>query len=249
MIEIEKLSVDYKNGCKTQKALENFNLTIETGDICALIGPSGCGKSTLLHVMANLMAHSQGEVRIDGKTIDPNHHSIGFIQQHYGLLNWATVYNNIILGLRIKKENINQEHDNIEMIIAALGLDKLRHKYPQQLSGGEQQRVCIAQAFLLKPDILLMDEPFSALDAISREKTQDLFLEIWQKHRVSAIFVTHSIEEALMVGNKIAIMTPSPGQISEIWENTNFGKKDLRLKKEYYRDTIALRERVGLLWQ
>ena len=248
MLEIRDVCVSYTVEGRRVAALQAVDLTIDRGDICALIGPSGCGKSTLLHVIAGLCPDYTGEVRLDGKPVDRRRLRIGFIQQDYGLLDWATVYDNVLLGLRIKKDDLRSRRDEIEAMLESLGLTALRKKYPGQLSGGERQRVSIAQSFLLKPDILLMDEPFSALDALNREKMQELFLSIWQEHRVSAIFVTHSIDEALMVGRHIAILSKAPGSIVSVRENALFGRENLRLSPDFYAETVALRETVGGLW-
>lgn len=248
MIEIRNVSAYYKQGREQIPALSGVDLEVNTGDICALIGPSGCGKTTLLHTIAGIYSGYDGEVLMDEKPIDRQKQRIGFIQQHYGLFDWATVYDNAVLGLRVKREHLPEHKNSVQRLLTDLGLWSLRHKYPRQLSGGERQRVSIAQSFLLQPDILLMDEPFSALDAITREKMQEIFLETWQQNQVSAIFVTHSIEEAIFVGRKIAIMSKGPGRILEVRDNPLFGAENLRLLPEYFEMAVSLRETVGALW-
>lgn len=248
MIEIKAITASYHQEKQHIPVLDNLALTVEKGTICAIIGPSGCGKSTLLHIIAGIKGDYQGQVLMDGAPIDPQKQRIGFIQQHYGLFDWATVYKNATLGLRVKGGKRTSETPAVRRVFDSLGLWPLRNKYPRQLSGGERQRVSIAQSFLLQPDILLMDEPFSALDAINREKMQEIFIEVWQQYQVSALFVTHSIEEALFVGQTIAIMSPAPGRILEVGENPLFGTADLRMQKTYYEMVAALREKVGVLW-
>lgn len=249
MIAIEDVSVSYELNGKRVSALEHLNLKVEKGAICAMIGPSGCGKSTLLKVIAGLYNNDSGTVLINGSVPDPKKNRIGFVPQQYGLLDWATAYENAVLGLKIKGDSLAAEKENITSTLTDLGLTKLLKKYPLQLSGGEQQRVAIARAFLLKPQILLMDEPFSALDAINREKMQSLFLSLWEKHAVTTVFVTHSVEEAICVGQQIALMTPSPGQIARIVDNPLFGREDLRLRKEYYDLAVELRRMAGEIWR
>ena len=167
-----------------------------------MIGPSGCGKSTLLNVLAGLQKNYQGLVQINGANPSPKKQTIGFIPQNYGLLPWLTVKENILLGLKIKKEAKQGLPQNL---VDNLGLSNLLNRYPNNLSGGQQQRVSLARAFALKADLLLMDEPFSALDAITREEMQDVFIDLWQKQKVSTILVTHYVEEALYLGQKIIV--------------------------------------------
>ena len=196
MIQIENLFVQYGK----QNILENISLNLPTGAVCAVIGPSGCGKSTLLNVLAGLNRSYSGNVLIDGGAPSPKTQTIGFIPQNYGLLPWLKVRENIMLGLKIKRKGrakLPQE------LIASLGLDKLLERYPKELSGGQQQRVSLARAFALNADLLLMDEPFSALDAITREEMQDVFINLWQKQKVTTVLVTHYVEEALYLGQKI----------------------------------------------
>lgn len=249
MIAVEDVSVDYELEGNRITALETLNLKVAQGSICAMIGPSGCGKSTLLRVLAGLQTDYTGKVLVNGSAPNPKKDRIGFVPQQYGLLNWATTYENAVLGLKIKGDSLKAEKENITSMLADLGLTTLQKKYPLQLSGGEQQRVAIARAFLLKPHILLMDEPFSALDAINREKMQSLFLDLWAKHAVTTVFVTHSVEEAISVGQKIAIMTPSPGRIARVVENPLFGKENLRISKEYYDLAVELRRMAGGIWR
>ena len=248
MIELDSLSVRYKTKEKEFLALDGINLKLGKGDICAIIGPSGCGKSTLVHVLSGIISGYGGSALIGGKPANPKLHRIGFVPQSYGLLEWADVYSNSVLGLSLKGYRLSEEKSYIEHILGKLGLNGLNSKYPGCLSGGQKQRVSIARAFILKPDVLLMDEPFSALDAITREETQDLFLEIWKEYKVTTVFVTHSIEEAVLVGSKIAIMSPSPGRIQRFFDNPFFGMESLRLSDDYYRFSLEIRKMVRDIW-
>lgn len=240
MIAIKDLSVTYRRKNREAPALHKLNINIGTGDIYTFIGPSGCGKSTLLYVLSGILKDYTGSVLIDGRAIDPKTQRIGLILQNYGLLPWKNVYNNAMLGTKIKGQPVEAEYSHY--IFAQLGIDALLDRYPKELSGGQQQRVAIARAFILKPDLLLMDEPFSALDAITREEMQELFLNIWKQHSVTTIFITHSVDEALYLGSKIVVLSPSPGRILEVLDNPCFQMDNLRLKDEYYNMSMKLRE-------
>ncbi|MBP8820371.1 MAG: ATP-binding cassette domain-containing protein, partial [Syntrophomonadaceae bacterium] len=181
-----------------------------------------------------------GSVLIDGQIINPKSQRIGLILQNYGLLPWKTVYQNAMLGVKIKNQPPVEEYSNY--IFRKLGIDNLLNRYPKELSGGQQQRVALARAFILKPDLLLMDEPFSALDAISREEMQELFLNIWKENNVTTIFITHSVDEALYLGRKIVVFSPSPGRILKVIDNPCFQLDNLRYRDEYYDMSMKLRK-------
>ena len=248
MIDIRGLAVTYKTDKGEFPAVKNLDLHLDKGDICALIGPSGCGKSTVLYVLSGIITRHEGEVLIGGHRVDPQRQKIGLVPQNYGLLDWADVYHNATLGLRVKDAEISASAPFIAELLERLGLQALKTKYPRQLSGGQQQRVAIARSFIMQPDVLLMDEPFSALDALTREDIQDLFLNVWREHATSTLFVTHSIEEAVYLGKKIAIMSPAPGHIIRQIDNPLFGKSGLRMSDEYYSFVMTLREMVKKDW-
>lgn len=248
MIEIKDLTVKYKSEKNHVLALDKVNMTIADGDICAVIGPSGCGKSTLLHVLSGIIGDYAGSVLIDGKGVDPGVQRIGLVMQSNGLLPWKDIYYNSTAGVRIKDGSKSIDKKYTEYILNKLGILEMSARFPNQLSGGQRQRAEIARAFILKPNVLLMDEPFSALDALTREEMQDLFLKIWNENKVSTLFVTHSIEEALYVGKRIIIMSKPPGRVTGIYDNPLFGKKDLRLDEEYYKFSIKLRKIAKEEW-
>lgn len=241
MIAIKDLSVKYRGKNEETLALDKVNISIARGDIYTFIGPSGCGKSTFLYVLSGILKEYKGTVLIDGQPIDPGSQRIGLILQNYGLLPWKTVYQNAMLGIKIKKGRpVLDEHSSY--ILRRLGIDNLLHRYPKELSGGQQQRVAIARAFILKPDLLLMDEPFSALDAISREEIQELFLKTWKENNVTTVFITHSVDEALYLGSRIAVFSPSPGRILEVLDNPCFQLDNLRFREEYHDMSVKLRK-------
>ncbi|NPV90581.1 MAG: ABC transporter ATP-binding protein [Firmicutes bacterium] len=240
MIEIKDLTVKYRGKNGDTLALDGLNVNIEPGEIYTFIGPSGCGKSTFLYVLSGIMKRYQGSVTIDGRPIDPRKQRIGLILQNYGLLPWKNVYSNTMLGLKIKNDQRRLDEYG-SYILKQLGIDHLLDRYPRELSGGQQQRVAIARAFILKPDLLLMDEPFSALDAITREEMQELFLNIWKQNSVTTVFITHSVDEALYLGSRIVVFSPSPGRIQEVMDNPCFMLDNFRYRDEYYDMSMKLR--------
>jgi NitT/TauT family transport system ATP-binding protein len=240
VITIKDLTVKYQTKNEEILALDRLNINIDRGDIYTFIGPSGCGKSTFLYVLSGILPDYSGSVLIDGQAINPKSQRIGLILQNYGLLPWKTVYQNAMLGVKIKNQPPMDEYSNY--IVRKLGIDNLLDRYPKELSGGQQQRVALARAFILKPDLLLMDEPFSALDAISREEMQELFLNIWKENNVTTIFITHSVDEALYLGRKIVVFSPSPGRILKVIDNPCFQLDNLRYRDEYYDMSMKLRK-------
>ena len=248
MISIENLSVNYKSDSDVYTAISGINLTIPEGGTLAVIGPSGCGKSTLLKAIAGLIPEYEGTIKINGDEVNPKKQTIGFMPQNYGLLPWRTVIDNIRLGMKIKRAPELLDRKVLKKLMRQLGIEGLGHRYPTELSGGQQQRVALARVFALQPDVLLMDEPFSALDAITREEMQDIFLKLWQKNNVSTIFVTHYVEEALYLGQRIAILSASSGNINRIVDNPLFGGKDIRQNLEFFEMSLKLKNSIKKDW-
>ncbi|MBR2216462.1 MAG: ABC transporter ATP-binding protein [Selenomonadaceae bacterium] len=242
MIEVKNLSVRY--GEEKFVALTGVNLTVPTGTVCVLIGPSGCGKSSLLRAVAGLQSAAGGEVLVDGLPLKPTEKKIGFMPQNYGLLPWRTVRDNALLGCRIKGTIDSGTEARLARLLAVLGLKGMEDRYPGELSGGQQQRVSLARIFLMEPDILLMDEPFSALDTITREDMQEVFLSLWRKQAVTTLLVTHYVEEALYLGNKIVLMASHPGRVTDVMENPLFGATDLRSDPAYFALAGELRRKI-----
>ena len=242
MIEINKLNVCYKNGDQYTKVIEDANLTVRKGEICAIIGPSGGGKSTLLKVLAGIIVDYEGEVLIDGVAVDPKIHRIGLIPQNYGLVKWKTVEQNIFLSAKIKDGKGNIDMAFYEKLLKELKLKEFISRYPTQLSGGQMQRVSMARALLLKPNVLLMDESFSALDAMTREEVQKMFLEVWEAHKVTTLLVTHDIKEAIYLAKDIAVISSSPGKIIEVISNPLFGRVYSEVDMQYININNKLRK-------
>jgi len=206
MLEIKKLSVNYGE----QTILNGIDLQIADGEIFTVVGQSGCGKSTLLKAVAGLLPNYSGEILFNRTSICPKTHKIGYIPQNYGLLPWKTVEQNITLALKIKGMPFIEDGKSVvDDVLKRIGLLDHKKKFPKALSGGQKQRVAIARAFALKPDVLLMDEPFSALDAMTKEDMQQFFLDIWKGRSGSTLFITHDIEEAVFLGKKIVVMLPN----------------------------------------
>jgi NitT/TauT family transport system ATP-binding protein len=248
MIQIKGLTMTYETSEARYTALKDINLELAAGETCAIIGPSGCGKSTLLKILAGIITDFEGTVEINGQPVMPKTQIIGFIPQNYGLLPWKNVYENICLGFKIKHKKQADYEADLTSLIQLLGLGGLEYRYPGELSGGQQQRVALARAFLLKPDLLLMDEPFSALDAMTREEIQNVFLSVWRKHSVSTVLVTHQMEEAVYLGRKIVILAAAPGKVSKIVDNPLFGVDDVREHKDFFQLCVELRKMIKEDW-
>lgn len=246
-VEVKGLSVKYINEGRETPALEGLDLSVDSGRICSLIGPSGSGKTTLLYVLSGIIKKFNGKVLLGGVPADPKLQRIGLVTQNYSLLEWKNVYGNAALGMEIKDKKTDKQE--ISSFLSKIGLTGFERKYPCSLSGGERQRVAIARAFLMKPDILLMDEPFSALDALTRENMQYIFLDVWNRYRPTVIFVTHSVEEAVFLGQKIAIMSAGPGRIEQVLENPLFGLENKRISEGYSDFILAVRKSVETLWK
>ena len=247
MIDLQHLSYGYSVDEKCMQVLHDINMRVEKGEICSVIGPSGCGKSTLLKIIAGLLHDYDGTAMIDGVPVDPKRQRVGFMPQNYGLLPWKTVRENVELGGRIRHERV-RENETASMM-QRLGIDAFSERYPKEMSGGQQQRVGLARAFLLRPDVLLMDEPFSALDAITREEMQEVFLSLWHEQNVTTVLVTHYVEEALCLGQKIVILADAPGRIADVLDNPLFSCIDQRSKPEFFRMSCYLREQIKKRWR
>ncbi len=250
MLQINDLNVHYQSKQHPVHALGPISLSVEEGGIYAVIGPSGCGKSTLLHALSGIIVKYSGEILLKGQPLCPKTHSIGFIPQNFGLLPWKNVEQNCLLSLHIKKVGIDSKvRERITYIMEKLDIASLQHRYPNELSGGQRQRAAIARSFIMNPDILLMDEPFSALDALTREEAQELFIAIWNQYKVTTVFVTHSIEEAIYMGKKIVIMSTSPGTLVEIIDNPLFNTENLRENEDYLKLSGHIRSIIKNGWR
>jgi NitT/TauT family transport system ATP-binding protein len=233
-------------------AFRNINLSVGQGDFIALIGPSGCGKSTLLHIMAGLSEPTAGAVSLNGKPIDGPHPQMMYVFQQYtkSIFPWKTVLDNVLLGVKYQFGTSRREMEKhcLEQL-ELVGLGRYPNYYPYQLSGGMQQRVAIARAMARRPKILLMDEPFSALDAMMRVELQDLLLKLWVDFGLTILFVTHDLDEALYVAQRVILLSASPGTIAQDVDvplsyprrqiETRSDPEYLRLREHLYRNMVV----------
>ncbi len=197
-------------------ALSNVNLEIADHEFVSVVGPSGCGKTTLLRILAGLEQASAGTVTSGGERITKPRADVGVVFQQALLLPWITVLDNILLPAQLKKDTSAATTARAERLLEFMGLKDFARKYPFELSGGMQQRVSICRALMRNPKILLMDEPFGALDAMTRESMNMELMRVWSEERKTVIFITHSIPEAVLLGDRVVVMSPRPGRISEI---------------------------------
>ncbi len=193
--------------------IDDFNLAIYDQELITIVGASGCGKSTLLNIIAGLLPPTHGLVRINGKQITQPGPDRTMVFQDDAVFPWYTVRQNVEYGLRVQKIEKQERERLVNHYIDLVGLNEARDLYPRQLSGGMRKRVDVARAIATKPEVLLMDEPFAALDVLTKQRMQEEFLNIWSANRVTVIFVTHDLEEALYLSDRVVVMTPNPGRV------------------------------------
>lgn len=215
MLTIENLTKTYGTGDKTVTALDNASMDVRDGEFAVVVGPSGCGKSTLLNIVAGLEHHGSGRVELDGAPITGPGAERGMVFQSYTLFPWLTVRKNVEFGLRIKGIAPAQRADIARHYVDMVGLSEFENALPKELSGGMKQRVAIARVLANKPRMLLMDEPFGALDAQTRMLLQEQLLRVWRKEQATVLFITHDIDEAILLGDRVFIMSKRPGRIVE----------------------------------
>jgi sulfonate transport system ATP-binding protein len=213
LLEIHQLHKIFESRNGNVHALHNIHLNIKEGELVTVIGPSGCGKSTLLKIIAGLDTRYEGDVRLGGRQVEGPGIDKGFIFQEPRLFPWLTVEKNIAADLPLGRPEVRSE---VDRLIGLVRLEGFQKSYPRELSGGMAQRVAIARALARKPQILLLDEPFGALDAFTRAHMQEALLDIWQQNRTAMVFVTHDIDEAVFLGNRVVILKPRPGEIRKI---------------------------------
>jgi NitT/TauT family transport system ATP-binding protein len=197
-------------------ALDRFLLDVADGEFVTVVGPSGCGKSTALNIAAGLLAPSDGEVLVDGQAVEGPGPERGMIFQQYALFPWLTVRQNVEFGLRVKGEPAPRRREKADYFIDLVGLRDFADALPKTLSGGMKQRCAIARAYAVDPSVLLMDEPFGALDALTRVQMQDQLLETWSRERRTVMFITHDVDEAVYLANRVIVMAARPGRLKEI---------------------------------
>ena len=243
MVLVQNLDFTYPN---STPLFSGFHWQVQAGEAWAIIGPSGCGKTTLLYLLAGLRRPTSGTITIAGAILDRPRPETGLILQDYGLLPWATVKQNVGLGHRIRdfygpdglhaprSYPATADDDQVEQWLIRLRLEKVRQAFPGQLSGGQRQRTAIARTLVLKPDLLLMDEPFASLDAPTRESLQDLILVLHKERSLTIIAVTHTIEEAAVLGKRILILNEPPNREPLIVDNPDAGEPSFRQQPAYF---------------
>ncbi|MDA8219426.1 MAG: ABC transporter ATP-binding protein [Dehalococcoidales bacterium] len=231
MIEVSDLGFAYAPG---QDIFSRFGWQAAAGEAWAIIGPSGCGKTTLLYLLAGLRRPRQGHVRVEGRPLTGPRAATGLILQDYGLLPWFTARDNVALGLRIRGVAEKKRRELAGLWLERLGLLDVADRYPSQLSGGQRQRVAIARTLALGPDLLLMDEPFSSLDAITREDLQDLVLSLGIEGQATTILVTHNIEEAVYLAGRILVLPQPPIHEARVIENPGGGHLGYRHEASFH---------------
>ena len=218
ILEVKNLTKVYKTNKGETTALKNVSFKTHKREFVCIIGPSGCGKSTLARVLAGLESYSGGEVLLDGKPIEGPGRDRGMVFQGYTLFPWRTVKQNVMFGLEMNGMGVNQAGPEAELWLELVGLEKFANAYPHELSGGMKQRVAIARALVNQPRILLMDDPFGELDAQTLYKMQDHLLEIWRNIDITVVFITHDLDEAIFLADRILVLKAHPGEVMELIE-------------------------------
>jgi NitT/TauT family transport system ATP-binding protein len=239
MIEICDVAIEYGRGTRAVLAVDGISLSVEPGESLALIGPSGCGKTTLLFAVAGLVRPREGEIDIAGKTVTGPRREIALILQNAGLLPWKTVWQNANLSLLLSKEYPEM---TAASVLEELGLAGVKDRFPTELSEGMKRRVGVARALSMSPSVMLMDEPLASLDTLTKERIQDLFLQLWLRRRFSLVLVTHDIEEAAFLGQRIVVLTDRPARLKTLVENLGVGDLRYRESEEFTGIVARLRE-------
>lgn len=251
MIDVSGLTFGYANHASI---FAGFEWRVRRGERWTILGPSGCGKTTVLYLLAALLQPQRGEIRIDGEPLVRPRPRTGLILQDYGLLPWATVRQNAELGVQVRDfygpdgthaPRERSHASDVKTWLERLGIAGLAAKFPGQISGGQRQRLAIARTLALQPDLLLMDEPFSSLDAVTREDLQGLTLELCAEQRLTLVAVTHAIEEAVILGSHILMLGPPPNRAPRIFHNPRAGRPDFRNTSEYLDLCRTLRRELG----
>ncbi len=250
VIDDVSMTFELPNGGKVE-ALKNINLNINEGELMSVLGPSGCGKSTLLNILAGFLAPTEGAMSLSGEAITGPSSKRGMVFQHGALFEWMDVSKNIGFGPKMKGVPQAQINEKVDELLDIVGLQDFGEKMIYEMSGGMQQRVALARCLANEPDVILMDEPLGALDALTREKMQSLVLDIWKKTGKTIILITHSVEEALLLGERLLVMAPRPGRVHKEY-NLPFAElgvgQDLREVKRHPEFGQRRDEILSMIW-
>ncbi|QJD88174.1 ABC transporter ATP-binding protein [Cohnella herbarum] len=247
MMEIKQLSKVFAGVSGEVVALQNIDFSVKQGEFVSIVGTSGCGKSTLLSIVAGLSKHTSGEILVEGKAISGPGSDRAVVFQSDATFPWLTVSENIEYGMKVKRMSKEARKKKCDELLELLELEKFRDAYPREMSGGMRKRIDIGRAYAVEPQILLMDEPFGALDVVTREAMQDELLRIWSERRKTVIFVTHDLEEAMFLSDRIILLSPRPGRIKQIID-LPFARprtQQLRESHEFYELRNQLRKIMG----
>jgi NitT/TauT family transport system ATP-binding protein len=217
-IAAKNLRLEYRDETRGDHhvAVDHLSIEVLANEFLCVVGPSGCGKSTLIAAIAGFLRPTAGELTLDGRRIDGPGADRGVVFQEYALLPWMTVLDNVALGPKLRGVRLAERHERARHYLAMANLSDAAAKYPHELSGGMKQRTAVARTLANEPEVMLMDEPFAAIDAQTRMTLQEELLRIWAKARITVLFVTHSVEEACFLGDRVAVLTPGPGRVKEI---------------------------------
>ena len=245
-VELENVGLTYHTEAGEVKALQDVNLTVQDQEFVAIVGQSGCGKSTLLSLVSGLLKPTQGQVKIDGIPVQGTSKRVGYMLQQDYLFEWRTILDNALLGLEIGEEKTPERVEEVKEMLKAYGLGGFEHYYPSQLSGGMRQRVALIRTLATKPDILLLDEPFSALDYQNRLAVGEEVVKILRERKKTVLMVTHDIPEAVSMANRVVVMTPRPGTIRSIH---SIKMCDEGLTPLQTREVPEFRQYFGAIWK
>lgn len=215
-VEVTGVSKAFAHRGVSVLVLDDVDVTIEEGELCCIVGPSGCGKSSLLRIIDGLVSPDSGSVRVNGRPVTGPSLDVGFVFQQFNLLPWRTVLRNVLFGLENLKLSKSECHERARRWISLVGLSGFEEHYPRQLSGGMQQRVSLARSMAPEPSLVLMDEPFGSLDALTRLHLQEEMLRIWEEYGRTIVFVTHDIEEAIFLADRVLVMSSAPARIVQL---------------------------------
>ena len=250
-IDVNAVSITFGKGADAHRAVDTTDLTIKAGEFVCILGPSGCGKSTLLNAIAGYVNPTEGAVLVDGNEIKKPGPDRGMVFQQGALFEWMSVRENVGFGPSMKKMPAAEKREIVDHLLDVVGLQDFKEKAVYELSGGMQQRVALARCLANEPDVILMDEPLGALDALTREKMQGLVLKLWKETGKTIILITHSVEEALLLGERLIVMAPRPGRIHTEYRlpfaEMGVGQ-DLREVKKHPKFNETREEILAMIW-
>ncbi len=243
-LEARDISMVFTRRGRPVEALRDVSIEVEAGQFVSMVGASGCGKTTLLRIVDGLIKPTSGEISVGGRPVSGPGPDRGFVFQHDALFPWRTVLDNVIFGLEVQGKRKGESRERADGLIKLVGLNGFEHHFPHELSGGMRQRANLARALTIDPDVLLMDEPFAALDAQTREIMQAELLRIWRSNRKTVLFITHQIDEAVYLADKVIVMTSRPGRVKAVLEVDIPRPRELSVKR-----TPRFLELVDEIWK